>query len=188
MADILLQTYYLYLKKCYRHKKLLEHEVTGCHFLERAVVCLLYEDSFIKRLTAFLTPPSRLCFLWRVFVWGCRWQVIPREVASVLVLIVVLIIHYSHKRYVTFVFQKHPCFFAVCGLVLEDPVSMISGVEGNVGIVGNISFKFAQHICSMALFNFFFLHSARHGKHELHRLMQFFWPTRFSLKTRFFLS
>lgn len=46
--------------------------------------------------------------------------------------------------------------FASCGLVLKDSESIISGVEGNVGIVGEICFKFGWHICTMAQYNCFF--------------------------------
>ena len=72
------------------------------------------------------------------------------------------LLHCLHKEYVTFVFQKHPCFFAVFCLVSKDPESVVSGVEGNVRIVGEICFKSAWHICSMAQYNCFFLHSGRH--------------------------
>jgi len=46
-----------------------------------------------------------------------------------------------------FVFQKHPCFFAVFGVVLKDPESTISGAEGNAGAVGETCFKSAWPIC-----------------------------------------
>lgn len=60
------------------------------------------------------------------------------------------LLHYLHKEYVTFVFQKHPCFFVLLDLVLKVPKSMISEVEGNVGVVGEICFKSAWYICIIA--------------------------------------
>lgn len=35
------------------------------------------------------------------------------------------LLHYLQKGYVSFLFQKHPCFFAVLDLVLKDPESVI---------------------------------------------------------------